>query len=84
MVQQSQNSKKLDLETTMKLVPRVLLITIQRVKKESIVSPLRSLQEVLHNRITQKKGEMHRTNKRSDTDHLRTEIEKLQWLLSKS
>jgi hypothetical protein len=44
---------------------------------------LRSLQEILHNRIKQKKVEMHRTKNTGDiTDRVWTEeIETLQWVL---
>jgi hypothetical protein len=45
--------------------------------------PLRSLQEILHNRIIQKKGEMHRSHNRAYTDSLWTEIEILQEVLAR-
>jgi hypothetical protein len=35
---------------------------------------------ILHNRIMQKKEEMHRTHNRFDTDHVWTEIETLQYI----
>ena len=40
---------------------------------------LRLLEDILYNRIKQKKQEMHRTHNRADTDRLWTEIETLQW-----
>jgi hypothetical protein len=45
-------------------------------------SPLTSLQEILHNRITQKKGEIHKSHNRVYNDNLWTEIETLQWVLA--
>jgi hypothetical protein len=45
-------------------------------------TPLRTLEEILHNRIKQKKGEMHKSDNRSLTDKLWTEIETLQWVLA--
>ena len=49
---------------------------------QSTTLPVRSLQEILHNRITQKKGEMCRTHNRAYDDRLWTEIETLQWVLA--
>jgi Asp/Glu/hydantoin racemase len=44
---------------------------------------LRSLQEILQNRVIQKKAEMHRTKNTGDiTDRVCTEIETLQWVLA--
>ena len=43
---------------------------------------LRSLQEILHNRITQKKGEIHESHNRVYNDNLWREIETLQWVLA--
>jgi hypothetical protein len=37
---------------------------------------LRLLEDILYNRIKQKKQEMHKTHNRADTDHIWTEIEK--------
>jgi hypothetical protein len=45
-------------------------------------TPLRSLQEILHNRITQKKGEMHKSHNRVYNERIWTEIETLQWVLA--
>jgi hypothetical protein len=47
-------------------------------------SPLRSLQVTLHNRIKQKKGEIHESHNRVYNDNLWTEIETLQWVLGQS
>jgi hypothetical protein len=47
---------------------------------QSITLPLRSLQEILHNRIIQKKGETHNSHNRAYNDNLWTEIETLQWV----
>jgi hypothetical protein len=49
---------------------------------QSTTSPLRSLQEILHNRIIQKKGEIHKSHNRAYNDNLWTEIETLQWILA--
>jgi len=43
---------------------------------------LRSLQEILHNRIIQKKGEIHESHNRVYNDNRWTEIETLQWVLA--
>jgi len=43
---------------------------------------LRSLQEILHNRIIQKKGEIHKAQNRAYTDNLWREIETLHWMLA--
>jgi hypothetical protein len=45
-------------------------------------SPLRSLQELLHNRIAQKKAEIHKSHNRAYNDSLWKEIETLQWVLA--
>ena len=45
---------------------------------------LKTLEDILHNRIIQKKEEMHKAQNRSVTDRLWTEIETLQWVLSQS
>jgi hypothetical protein len=44
--------------------------------------PLSSLQEILHNRIIQKKGEIHEPHNRVYNDNLWREIETLQWVLA--
>jgi hypothetical protein len=49
---------------------------------QSTTLPLRSLQEILHNRIIQKKAEMHESHNRVYNDRLWTEIETLQWVLA--
>ena len=43
---------------------------------------LRSLQEILHNRIIQKKGEIQESHNRVYNDNLWREIETLQWVLA--
>jgi hypothetical protein len=44
---------------------------------------LRSLQEILHNRIIQKKGEIHESHNRVYNERIWTEIEEtLQWVLT--
>jgi hypothetical protein len=45
-------------------------------------SPLTSLQEILHNRIIQKKGEIHESHNRAYNERIWTEIETLQWVLA--
>ena len=41
----------------------------------STTLPLRSLQEILHNRVIQKKGEIHKSHNRAYSDKLWAEIE---------
>jgi hypothetical protein len=52
--------------------------------KESASSTLllRSLQEILHNRLIQKKGEIHESHNKAYNDSLWTEIETLHWVLA--
>jgi hypothetical protein len=52
--------------------PSVPLSTVQ----------LRSLQDILQNRIIQKKGELHESHNRAYNDSLWTEIETIQWVLA--
>ena len=49
---------------------------------QSTTPPLRSLHEILHNRIIQKKEEIHESHNRVYNDTLWTEIETLQWVLA--
>jgi hypothetical protein len=51
-------------------------------KPSSSTVPLRSLQEILHNRIKQKKGEMHKSHNIAYNDSLCTEIETIHWVLA--
>jgi hypothetical protein len=44
--------------------------------------PLKTLEEILHNRITQKKREMHPSHNKAYLESLWTEIETSQWILS--
>jgi hypothetical protein len=44
--------------------------------------PLRTLQEILHNRIKQKKREMDKSHNQAYTDSLWTEIETIHWVLA--
>ena len=47
--------------------------------------PLKILEDMLHNRIIQKKEEIHKTTQNiSDTDRIWTEIQTLRWVLSQS
>jgi hypothetical protein len=48
----------------------------------STTLPLISLQEILNNKIIQKKGEIHESHNRAYNDSLWTEIETLQWVLA--
>ena len=45
---------------------------------------LRLLEDILYNRIKQKKREMHKAAERAVTDKLWTDIETLQWVLGQS
>ena len=49
---------------------------------QSPTLPLRSLQEIIHNRIIQKKMEMHPSHNKAYLESLWTEIETLQWVLA--
>ncbi|HYX55899.1 MAG TPA: hypothetical protein VE818_07050 [Nitrososphaeraceae archaeon] len=49
---------------------------------QSSTLPLRSLQEILHNRITQKKREIHPSHNKAYLQGVCTEIETLQWVLA--
>jgi hypothetical protein len=51
-------------------------------KPSSSTVPLRSLQEILQNRIKQKKGEMHKSHNIAYNDSLYTEIETIHWVLA--
>ena len=57
-------------------------------EKERLASlttlPLETLEDMLHNRILQKKQEIHKTQSMVDTERLWTEIETLRWVLSQS
>ncbi len=48
---------------------------------QSSTLPLRSLQEITHNRIIQKNREMHPSHSKAYLESLWTEIETLQWVL---
>jgi hypothetical protein len=48
----------------------------------STTLPLITLQEILHNRIIQKKGEIHESHNRAYNERIWTEIETLQWVLA--
>jgi hypothetical protein len=49
---------------------------------QSTTLALRSLQEILHNRIIQKKGEIHESHNRAYNERIWAEIETLQWVLA--
>jgi hypothetical protein len=49
---------------------------------QSTLLPLKTLQEILQNRVIQKKGEMHESHNRVYNDGLWTEIETIQWVLA--
>ncbi len=51
-------------------------------RAQSSTLPLISLQEILHNRIIQKKGEIHESHNRAYNERIWTEIETLQWVLA--
>jgi hypothetical protein len=46
------------------------------------LSALKALQDMLHNRITQKKGEIHESNSMVYNQNLWREIETLNWCLA--
>jgi hypothetical protein len=47
-------------------------------------SALNALQDILHNKIKQKKGEIHESHNKVYNENLCREIETLQWVLSQS
>jgi hypothetical protein len=47
-------------------------------------SALKALQDILHNRIMQKKGEIHQSHSEAYTGSLSREIETLHWVLAQS
>ena len=57
-------------------------------EKERLASlttpPLETLEDILHNRILQKKQKIQKTQSIADTDRIWTEIETLRWVLSES
>jgi hypothetical protein len=48
------------------------------------VPPLKTLEDMLYNRILQKKQEIHKNQSMVNTERLWTEIQTLQWVLSES
>ncbi len=44
--------------------------------------PLKTLEEILHNRILQKKREMHPSHNKVYLESLRIEIETIEWVLA--
>ncbi|MFL6318349.1 MAG: hypothetical protein ACJ73C_16650 [Nitrososphaeraceae archaeon] len=44
--------------------------------------PIRTLEEILQNRIIQKKREMHTSHNKAYLENLWTEIETIQWVLA--
>ena len=46
------------------------------------VSALKALQDILHNRIKQKKGQIHESHSEAYTGSLSREIETLHWVLA--
>jgi hypothetical protein len=60
----------------------ILLHSSESPPSSSTTLPLRSLQEILHNRIKQKKGEMHNSHNIAYNDSLWTEIETIHWVLA--
>jgi hypothetical protein len=44
--------------------------------------PLKTLKEILHNRIIQKKKEIHPSHNKAYLESLRIEIETLRWILA--
>ena len=47
---------------------------------QSTLLPLKTLQEILQNRVIQKKREMHPSHNKVYLENLRIEIETLQWV----
>jgi hypothetical protein len=53
-------------------------------EEQESAAQLRLLEDILYNRINQKKQEMHKATERAVTDKLWTEVETLQWVLGQS
>jgi hypothetical protein len=53
-------------------------------KEAAVVLLLKTLEDMLHNRITEKKKQIHKTQSIEDTERLWTEIDTLRWVLSQS
>ena len=51
-------------------------------EEEEEVTPLNALQDILHNRIMQKKEEVHDSHSKAYTGSLSREIETLHWVLA--
>jgi hypothetical protein len=47
-------------------------------------SPLNTLEDMLHNKIEQKKEELHKTKNIAENDKLSIQIDTLHWVLSQS
>jgi hypothetical protein len=52
-------------------------------EEEEEVTPLNALQDILHNRIMQKKGQMHESHNKIYNENLWSETETLHWVLAK-
>jgi hypothetical protein len=60
--------------------------SVNKMINESVAfeeSQLKTLQDILHNRIMQKKGEIHESHSEVYTGSLSKEIETLHWVLAK-
>ncbi|MDQ3868716.1 MAG: hypothetical protein M3250_04060 [Thermoproteota archaeon] len=53
-------------------------------KQAAAISLLKALEDMLHNKIKQKKEEVHKTKNIAENDKLSIEIDTLHWVLSQS
>ena len=51
-------------------------------KQAAAISLLKALEDILHNKIEQKKREVHKTKNIAENDKLSIEIDTLHWVLS--
>ena len=58
--------------------------TNEKERLASLTTPLETLEDLLHNRILEKKHKIHKNQSMVDTEKLCTEIETLRWVLGES
>jgi hypothetical protein len=58
--------------------------TREEEKQAAAISLLKALEDMLHNKVKQKKEEVHKTKNIAENDKLSIEIDTLHWVLSQS
>lgn len=58
--------------------------TREEEKQAAAISLLKALEDMLHNKIKQKKEQVHKTKNIAENDKLSIEIDTLHWVLSQS